>query len=73
MQRGDWSQAGFQGGIDERVAAHVRGVADRLLRGHRRFPFDHLVVACATELRAMIAHSLDGGLNESHARGHHRS
>jgi peptide subunit release factor 1 (eRF1) len=44
------------------VAAHVRGVADRLLRAHRRSPFDHLVIACASELRAMIAHSLDSEL-----------
>jgi hypothetical protein len=61
--QGDGSRAGFQRGIDNRVAAHVRGVADRLMRAHRRFPFDHLVVACATELRAMIAHSLDDELN----------
>jgi peptide subunit release factor 1 (eRF1) len=57
--QGDWSQARFQRGIDEQVAAHVRGVADRLLRAHRRSRFDHLVIACASELRAMIAHSLD--------------
>jgi len=61
--QGGWSQARFQRGIDKQVAAHVRGVVDRLLRAHRRSPFDHLVVACATELRAMIAHSLDTELN----------
>ena len=60
--QGGWSQARFQRGIDEQVAAHVRGVVDRLLRAHRRSPFDHLVVVCATELRAMIAHSLDSEL-----------
>jgi Bacterial archaeo-eukaryotic release factor family 10 len=43
-------------------ARFQRGVDDRLLRAHRRSPFDHLVVACACELRAMIAHSLDGEL-----------
>ena len=57
-----WSHARFQPGIDERMAAHVRGVADRLLRAHRRSPFAHLVVACPIELRAMVAHSLDGEL-----------
>lgn len=61
--QGGWSQARFQRGIDEQVAAHVRGVADRLLRAHRRSRFDHLVVACASELRAMMAHSLDSELN----------
>jgi peptide chain release factor subunit 1 len=60
--QGGWSQARFQRGIDEQVAAHVRGVADRLLRAHRRSPLDHLVIACASELRAMIAHSLDSEL-----------
>ncbi len=60
--QGGWAQARFQRGIDEHVAAHVRGVTDRLLRAHRRSPFDHLVIACASELRAMIAHSLDSEL-----------
>lgn len=60
--QGGWSQARFQRGIDEQVAAHVRGVADRLLRTHRRSPFDHLVVACAGELRPMIEHDLDNEL-----------
>ena len=60
--QGGWSQARFQRGIDEQVAVHVRGVADRLLRAHRRLRFDHLVIACASELRAMIVHSLDSEL-----------
>jgi peptide subunit release factor 1 (eRF1) len=62
-QSARWSQACFQRGIDEQVAAHVRGVADWLLRAHRRSGFDHLVIACTSELRAMIAHSLDSELN----------
>ncbi len=60
--QGGWSQARFQRGIDEQVAAHVRRVADRLLRAHHRSPFDHLVIACADELRALVAHSLDSDL-----------
>jgi peptide chain release factor subunit 1 len=60
--QGGWSQARFQRGIEERVAAHVRGVADRLLRAHRRAPFDHIVVVCAGELRPVIEHSLDNEL-----------
>ncbi|HYB30959.1 MAG TPA: Vms1/Ankzf1 family peptidyl-tRNA hydrolase [Solirubrobacteraceae bacterium] len=60
--QGGWSQARFQRGIDEQVAAHVRGVAGRLLRAHRRSRFDHVLFACASELRAMIAHSLDSEL-----------
>ena len=34
--QGGWSQARFQRGIEEQVAAHARGVAKRLLRAHRR-------------------------------------
>jgi len=57
--QGGWSQARFQRGIEEQAALHVRGVADRLLRAHRRSSFDHLVVACAGELRPVVEHSLD--------------
>ena len=34
--QGGWSQARFQRGIEEQAAAHVRAVAKRLLRAHRR-------------------------------------
>ena len=56
--QGGWSQARLQRGIEQRVAAHVRRVADRLLRAHRRQPFQHLVVICSNELREVIEHSL---------------
>lgn len=62
--QGGWSQARFQRGIENRVAAHVRGVTDRLLRAHRRSPFDHLVIACAGELRPIIEHALDRELKD---------
>jgi peptide chain release factor subunit 1 len=56
--QGGWSQARFQRGIEEQVAAHVRGVADRLARAHRRRPFADLVIVAADELRPVIEHSL---------------
>jgi len=60
--QGGWSQARFQRGIEQQVASHVRGVADRLLRAHHRQPFQHLVVICSNELRPMIEHSLHSEL-----------
>ncbi|MGZ4305217.1 MAG: baeRF10 domain-containing protein [Solirubrobacteraceae bacterium] len=56
--QGGWSQARFQRGIEEQVAAHVRGVADRLLRAHLRRPFQQLVIVCSDELRPVIERSL---------------
>jgi peptide chain release factor subunit 1 len=57
--QGGWSQTRFGRGIEQQVAAHVRGVADRLLRAHRRRPFEHLAIVCADELQPVIRHSLD--------------
>ena len=62
--QGGWSQARFQRGIEEQVAAHVRGVSDRLLRAHLRRRFQHLVIICSDELRPVIEHSLPGELTE---------
>ena len=62
--QGGWSQARFQRGIEDRVAEHVRGVSDRLVRAHRRSPFEHLVIACAGEVRPMIEHSLESELKD---------
>ncbi|MGZ6670158.1 MAG: baeRF10 domain-containing protein [Solirubrobacteraceae bacterium] len=56
--QGGWSQARFQRGIEQEVAWHVRGVADRLLRTHRRRPFEHLVIIASDELRPVIQRSL---------------
>ena len=61
--QGGWSQARFQRGIEEQVAAHVRGVADRLLRAHLRQPFERLVVICSGELRPLIRRSLHSSLS----------
>ncbi len=58
------SQARFQRGIEEEVASHVRGVAERLLRAHLRRRFDHLVIVASSELRPVIEHSLPGELKE---------
>ena len=60
--QGGWSQARFQRGIEQQVAAHVRGIADRLLRAHQRQPFGHLVVISSDELRPVIEHSLHSEL-----------
>jgi peptide chain release factor subunit 1 len=60
--QGGWSQARFQRGIEEQVAAHVRAVAERLLRAHQRRPFQHLVVICSDELRPVIERSLHSDL-----------
>jgi peptide chain release factor subunit 1 len=56
--QGGWSQARFRRGIEEQVAAHVRGVVDRLLRAHQRRPFQQLVIVCSDELRPVIEGSL---------------
>jgi peptide chain release factor subunit 1 len=55
--QGGWSQARFQRGIEEQVAAHVRRVGERLLRAHRRRPLEHLVVVCSDELGPVVEHS----------------
>jgi peptide chain release factor subunit 1 len=60
--QGGWSQSRFQRGIEEQVAAHVRGVAERLLRAHRRQPFTHLVIICSDELWPVVKHSLPSEL-----------
>jgi len=62
--QGGWSQARFQRGIEEQVAAHLRGVTDRLLRAHQRRPFQHLVIICSDELRPVIAGSLSRELTD---------
>jgi peptide chain release factor subunit 1 len=62
--QGGWSQARFGRGIEEQAAAHIRGVADRLLRAHQHRPFRQLVVVCADELRPVIERSLHSELKE---------
>jgi peptide chain release factor subunit 1 len=56
--QGGWAQARFQRGIEEQVAAHVRRVADRLVRAHRRRPLQRLVLVCSAELRPVMEHNL---------------
>lgn len=57
--QGGWSQARFQRGIEEQVAQHVRHTAERMLRAHRRHPFDHVVVVASDELWPVVKASLD--------------
>ncbi len=56
--QGGWSQARFQRGIEEEVAVHVRRVAERLLRAHRRRQFEHFVIVASGELEPLIEHSV---------------
>lgn len=60
--QGGWSQSRYQRGIEEQVAAHVRGVTERLLRAHQRRPFEHLVIVCSDELRPVVEHELHSDL-----------
>lgn len=62
--QGGWSQARFQRGIDEQVAEHVRHAAERMLRAHRRHPFDHVVVVASDELWPAVEASLDPELRD---------
>ena len=62
--QGGWSQARFGRGIEQQVAAHVRGVGDRLVRAHLRRPFEHLVIVCSDELRPVILRGLHSELRE---------
>ncbi len=61
--QGGWSQARFQRGIEEQVAAHVRRVAERLLRAHLRARFSDLVIVCSGELRPLVERELAGELS----------
>ena len=56
--QGGWSQARYQRGIEEQVAAHVRRVAEVLFVAHQHRPFGHLAIVCADELRPVIKDSL---------------
>ena len=60
--QGGWSQANLQRGVEEQVAEHVRGVALRLLRAHRRHRFEHLVVIAPDELHSVIERTLHSDL-----------
>ena len=62
--QGGWSQARFRRGIEEQVAEHVRGVAEQLLRAHRRQPFDHLVIVASNALQPVIERTLPPELTE---------
>lgn len=62
--QGGWSQARFERGIEEEVTRHVHGVAERLLRAHRRAPFRYLVVVASDELRPVVEHSLHRDLRD---------
>jgi peptide chain release factor subunit 1 len=64
--QGGLSQARFQRGIEEEVSVHVRRVAERLLRAHRRRAIAHLVIVASGELRPLlersVGHELSGAL-----------
>jgi len=62
--QGGWSQARYQRGIEEQVAWHASGVVDRLVRAHRRAPFEHLVIIASDELRPVVEGRLHRDLKE---------
>jgi peptide chain release factor subunit 1 len=62
--QGGWSQARFQRGIEEQVHAHVRRVAQRLRRAHRRRPFDRLVIVASNKLWPLVEADLPAELRE---------
>lgn len=62
--QGGWSQANLQRGVEEQVAEHVRHTTERMLRAHRRRPFDHLVVVASDELWPVVEASLDRDLRD---------
>jgi len=62
--QGGWSQARFQRGIEQQVAEHARHTAQRMLRAHRRHPFDQIIVVAADELWPVVEASLDGDLRD---------
>ena len=62
--QGGWSQSRFQRGIEQEVAWHVRAVADRLLRAHRRRGFEHLVIVASDELQPVVERSLHTELGD---------
>jgi peptide subunit release factor 1 (eRF1) len=64
MRRADGRRHVFERGIEQEVARHVQGVADRLLRAHRRAPFRHLVLVSSGELRPVVEHSLHRDLTD---------
>jgi peptide chain release factor subunit 1 len=61
--QGGWSQARFQRGTEEQVAAHVRRTIARVERAHERRPFAHLVLVASHELQPLITRSLGGELS----------
>lgn len=62
--QGGWSQARYERGIEEEVAAHVREAAAHLLRAHRRRKLDHLVIVASSELQPVISESLHSDLTQ---------
>lgn len=62
--QGGMAQARFQRGIEQQVAEHVRHTAERMLRAHRRRPFDHLVIVASDELWPEVEASLHRDLRD---------
>jgi hypothetical protein len=61
--RGD-PRASSDHATDGQVAAHVRRVAERLARAHRRRAFAHLLITGPPGLRAVVESSLDDRLKD---------
>ncbi len=62
--QGGWAQANLQRGIEQQVSEHARHAAELLLRGHRRHPFDHVVIVAADELWPVLEKCLHQDLRD---------
>ncbi len=62
--QGGWSQANFQRGIEQQVAAHVRHASELLQRAHRRRPFDQVVTVASAQLTPIVREELHGDLRD---------
>lgn len=62
--QGGWSQARYQRGIEEQVAAHVRNVCERLRRFHLRRPFAQIVIVAARDLHPVVEAGLHSDLRK---------
>ena len=63
-EQGGWSQARYQRHVDEHALAHLKHVAEELLRFWKVRKFDHLILAGASEAVAEFEHHLHSYLSQ---------
>ena len=62
--KGGWSQANFQRGIEKEKADHLKHTADALMRHFKRRPFQRLITGGTREVTADFESKLHGYLRE---------